>query len=73
MIREAIKKADTKFDFKYNNEEWRITYSNESLEIEVETGGTWMPVLTEEVSVRNRKDALKKAKKKINSFDKGEI
>ena len=69
MIREALKKMKST-EFKYNEENWKVSYQENKLEIDVSTGDSWMSAVIEEVRVKNQKDAIKKAKKIIDNLEK---
>ena len=68
MIREAIENVN-KFEFKYNEEHWQVSFKEDKIEIDVDAGGKFMTAAVAEVKVRNQKDALKKAKKIIDGLD----
>lgn len=69
MLREIIEGKTIKSKvFKYNNEEWQVSYNNESLDVNVDANGIWTNVHNEDTKVKNEKDAIKQAKKVIDSF-----
>ena len=69
MIREAIENVN-KFEFKYNEEQWQVSFKENKIEIDVDAGGSWMTAAIDEVKIKNKKDALKKAKKIIDGLNK---
>ena len=72
MIRQAIDNVESmnSFTFKYNNEDSQVSFTNETIDIEVDAGGSWMNVETNETKVKNKKDALKQAKKIIDNLNR---
>ena len=69
MIRRIIEKLENEVTFKYNNEEWKVSYLPDRLDIYVETSGTWTAIDTIDTKIRSEKYALKEAKKAIDGFN----
>ena len=68
MIREAINGIAKSSTFKYNNEEWKITLYKDRIDLEVDANGIWTSVEDILAVAKNMKQAMKIAKKTIDSF-----
>ena len=69
MIRRILEKLDNEVIFKYNGDDWKISYFPDRLDIYVDASGSWTAIDTIDTKVKNEKDAIKKAKKAIDGFN----
>ena len=69
MIRKIIEKLDNEIVFKYNGEEWKVSFFPYRLDLYVDISGTWTAIDTVDIKVKSQKDALKKVKKMIDGFN----
>ncbi len=74
MIREAVLKAiregKNTSTFKYNGEEWKTTFLEDRITLEVDANGSWTSLADINAEVKNIKGAIKVAKKEIDRFNK---